>query len=325
MINEEILRKIVNNEYVNPAYRYNLFNNLKIDFKNYINTLYDTNIDNFKMYRKVLLNKSEFSKIIFNDNIINLLSLYYNQDFSTLNYMIKFFMSNYNINYFNPDILDDRLKNVYRTYQNKIYKNNTFDINKYLLFDSLMKKKYINTDDFYLVGFNSESSDILKMQEVYSEYLLYKKRYKEIENKELDYNILDNLHSRKNGQFYYNRWLAKYDGDGYGADLLFTIPNLGIEELHEIKKRLLKKDGSYDYDSSLSINEKNVIDETVNYKNTDYYIDLVDMQYCDNKIYYYSIEKYKLNKNTLQFVNEKKNKTLTLQKHLDKYIIICNN
>ena len=319
MINKEILRRIVNNDYVDDAYKDNLFFFFLNELKDFITILNDKNLLELKMYRKVIINKCEFSKILFDNELFNLFSKYFDYYFKNnyefIEFLIQFYKMNCNYLY----DLNNNLKNVYRKVYFQEMENKILDPTKYILFDKLIKNGSINTDDLYLVGFNCKDNyEVEKMQEVYAEYLIYKKIYKDIENKEVNYNELRELHDRKDDLYNY-RWLSFFDGDGYGADLLFTMKDLKKEELHEVKKRLPKYDGTYEV--NVTDNEKNIIDEVRNYNNVDYFIDVVLMtNEWGRRVYNYDILKFKLNKENGYFVNNK-NDIYSLEKASKGYTL----
>ena len=317
MINKELLIKMSYNENVDCNLKSDLLNNLKNDFEEYIKLLFDPFLDNYKIYRKILLNKTNFSKMLFDAETMMALERYFNYSFRDLVGIVHYFIQLYNLNY-NLLEVRNRLKNVYRFsgYKEFLKENITIQPSKYEAFDELMRNNNIHTDDRFLVGFNAPDHDILKLQEVYAEYLIYKQRFREAEGRVLTYELLEQLHLN-NPFLYNNRWVAKYDGDGYGGDLLFALPN-NIEELHEVKKQLLKRDGTSDYGINITDNERKVIDEVMGYNNTDYYIDIVRMQFETDGVYNYNVVRFKLNKETGEFISSRNKDEITLLTPTDR-------
>ena len=323
MINKDILRKYVSGQSVNQAYISNLVSNLKSDVKTFLSCLYNTSIDNYTYFRRVLLNNEDFSSILTDYECISLLEKFYNANFSNIEQFIEYLIIIYNINQYNIKNLSNRLDRVYRKESGRILKNNILDPDKYEKFDLLMNNRYINTDDMYLVGFNNgpEITE-LKLQEIYAEYVVYKQLFKNHGTAALRFDQLNQIHSRKNIHFYPYRWLSHFDGDGYGADLLFNIPGLGKEELHEVKKRLLDREGNLKERTALTPNERDISIETSTNDHADYYIDIVRMQYEVPKIYNYEIVQYKLNKNTGEFFNVKDpREEVYIEKQNGKYLL----
>ena len=301
LFNKELLKSILNNENIDEVRKAQLFCDLKLCFREFINILYNKELDNYRIYRKVLLNKCEFSKILFDSEIITLLSKYYKQDFSCLDKFITFFINEFKINC-DLSILQDRIKNVYRFNENGICKNRTVNPDKYKEFDRLMSSSHIVNFSDLSVSIYSDPSDSLRMQEVFSEYLIYQTRFKDLNDNKFEYDSLENKHIMTNRNNLKYRWLSKYDGDGYGADLLFVLSDLKKEELHEVKKQLLDKSNNYNY-SIITDTEKKVIDEVLNeYKNTDYFIDIIKMQFKRFDTYDFQTYKYVLDKDTGLFI-----------------------
>ena len=305
LFNKELLKDIVSNKNVDELRKDQLFCDLKLCFREFINILYNKELDNYKIFRKIMLNKCEFSKVLFDSEIISLLSKYYKQDFSCLETFIIFLIKEFRIEC-DLSILNDRIVNVFRFNKKGICENITIDSYKYKEFDLLMNSsRVVNYNDEYVSLF-TDPKDSTKIQEVFSEYLIYKTKYKDYNDTLFDYNELEKAHSVYSRDSLKFRWVSKYDGDGYGADLLFLLKDLKKEELREVKKQLLDSKGSANCYPIVSNNEKKVIDEILNnYKNTDYFIDVVSMQFKRFDTYDFETLNYKLDKDTGLFICDK--------------------
>lgn len=289
---------------------------LRIELTNYLDILLSNKYSGCLNYKKLLLNNSIITDIFNNQNIRYLLSkMCYNKNmYINFDDFIKVLIEKLRITeYKNMDsIITETIKNNYEFDSNNIpYENETvyaqyikrksaLNLDKYREFD-----RHINSSDFITQsdGYSHDWLHAFKpymthedLDWIYAEYMQFRDLYKNIKNENIDKANIDKYKDINS----LIRWISRFDGDGYGFDIMKVNEDFSCENVIEVKQSKIKQ-------YFLTNNEVNMLEKFTNYKNTNYFVNLSEnyLDYTNKamKTMKYNRNVYVLDKDTLKFVN----------------------
>ena len=227
---------------------------LQLELNKFINLIDSNNYIYHEYLRKIYLDKCEFVRIF--NGFGYILCLYFdNKDaYRDFPLFFKEATKHYNINKYNDMSIEDI---------------------------EILLKRYLNLNKYYNLNIDKEVNEVVcRIPELYTDYSkyndkLYNKKtinclnkeeffvYSEYEAYQRELYSLNKLDVTNLNE--YVRWVARYDGDGFGYDVLSYDIIKNREKLIEVKSSITN---NYE----LTENEYNTMKDTINNNYSDYYI-----------------------------------------------------
>ena len=231
----------------------------------FIGILEDKNLDYHPYLRRLMLHESEYIKIFINKTYNRMLSLYLDSEKSYRNLIIFFrdCVQHYDIEKYKELSLEDIDEILFNNMDLRAW----YDLNsqKNLIeVDTRVAELYTNYSN-YDYKLSTNSINVLDKTEffIWSEWYTY---------------INELAQLSKFGMDNYAKWVSRYDGDGYGYDVLSY-------DLENKREKLIEVKSGQSSNITLTDTEYNVLKQMENKQHCDYYIYKYYYTASDNTIY----------------------------------------
>ncbi len=335
---------------------------LGIELFKFLSIISNKDYNNYSNFMEILLNKTDFIKLYKDPKIRYIVINYFKRkkfheldfELSSINSFVKtiiYYLYGVDQKIEIPFLKEKEWEQTYNDELESVYTiplcpHSLLNKEKYNFFDNRYNESVETFKTLYegsfsnLKGFTMEEIMMNFEQSyswIYSEYLSHRFFYKY-----LNKNIVKLCDIKKNHdeQYNINRWVSKYDGDGYGFDHLFIGDYFNIGDKKEIGVETKKRYVNTSNLSESEIEEKRFKDfnltytehQKMRYSNMDYFVFLYSIienngiNYFKSKLLYYDRNinlLYDINKNDDLYDIDENNQFKIISK--EKKIMITNN